>query len=114
MQPIDPAPSLFPTGPISCSPAAIDALHEAGVYGFWLIYRHVTGDWGDDNPLAAANQAALAGDGSVVSRYRLAGSEIVVTTMYVRTATMRRTDICLAEEVEDQSEAVNVYFILQW
>jgi len=106
MQQIDPAPSLFPAGPISCSPVAIDALHEAGVYGFLLVYRHMTGDWGDDEELAAANRAALKDDGSVVSRYRLAGGiELVVTTMYVRTAAMRQTDICLVEEVEDGQTA---------
>jgi hypothetical protein len=79
-----------------------------------LIYRHVTGDWGTDEELSAANRAALEDDGSVVSRYRLAGgSEIVITTIYVRTAAMRRTDICLAEEVEDgQTEESDEFDLL--
>lgn len=104
---VKPAPALFSTGPISCSQGALDALHQAGVYGFWLVYRHMTGDWGDDKNLAAANRATLDNDddGPVVSWYRLTGGfEIVITTIYVCTPAMRRTDICLADEViEDEA-----------
>ena len=113
MQQVDPVPALFSTGPISCSQAVLDALHHVGVYGFWLVYRHMTGDWGDDENLATANRVALNnGDGPIVSLYRFAdGTEIVITTMYACTPVMRQTHICLADEIveDEQTEEADEF-----
>ncbi len=105
MQP-KPAPALFAPGDILYSQAALDAMHRAGVTAVALICHHITGDWDDDESLAAANRAALDSDNDwpLVSRYRLTTDiEIVITTMYVHTPSLRWTDICLADEViEDE------------
>ncbi len=104
-----PAPARFPSGEILYSRAAREALHQADVSGLVLLYRHLTGDWGDDPDLAAANRQAVAedNDGPVVSRYELdTGARVVITTMYVHTPQLRWTDICLADEVIDD-EAID-------
>ena len=103
-----PARALFAPGTITCSQAALAAMGALGTTGLSLIARHITGDWPDDEQ-QTANQTVLdSGDDlPLVSRFRFVGDiEIVVTTMYPRTPSLRWTDICLAEEdvaeIEDE------------
>ena len=98
--------ALFAPGELTCTPATLASLRQAGVSGLALLCRHLTGDWGDvsleqrnTNQQVLQSQSDLA---DIVSRYRLAGTEIVITTSYVSTPSLRWTDICLADElIED-------------
>jgi len=95
--------ALFAPGNITCSQAALDAMRVTGTTGLSLIARHITGGWPDDEQ-RSANQAALdSGDDlPLIFRYRFPGDiEIVVTTMYPHTPSLRWTDICLASELAD-------------
>jgi hypothetical protein len=38
---------LFPLGQVVATPGVVNALMEHGIPAGRLIYRHVTGDWGD-------------------------------------------------------------------
>jgi len=102
--------ALFAPGDITCTSAAFEAMREAGTTGLSLIYQHITGHWGTiDEEQRAANQAAIGSQGlhdTVVSRYGFAGDlEIVVTTMFVDTPSLRWTDICLPDEVIPDADA---------
>jgi len=97
-----PKRALFAPGNITCSQAALAAMSsKVGTTGLALLCRHITGNWGD-SAQAATNQAAINGEplhDTVVSRYRFPGDiEIVITTWYIDTPSLRWTDICLAEE----------------
>jgi hypothetical protein len=96
--------ALFHSGDITYSLAARATLQQAGESGLLLLYRHLSGDWGDITARQRqANRAALAGDilrDTVVSSYRLPGGEVAVLTRYLSEPSLRWTDICLAEEVD--------------
>jgi len=100
-----PKPQIhFSSGEITYSPAAKAAIREAGTTVLLFLYRHLTGDGGSitEEQSALNRQAVESGDdlADIVSRYRLAsGVEIVITTYYPATPSLRWTDICLAEEV---------------
>lgn len=111
--------ALFAPGSITCSQATLDVMRAVGTTGLSLIVRHITGGWPDDEQ-RLANQAVLeSGDDlPLVSRYCFSGDiEIVVTTMYPYTPSLRWTDICLAEEEvnddeplpEDQDEDLDLF-----
>ena len=58
----------FSLGRIVATPAALEALHDAGQQPDEFLARHVTGDWGDlDDEDKSLNDAALI-DGSRISR----------------------------------------------
>ncbi len=51
---------LFDPGACAATPAALDAIEEAGLEFMELLNRHVTGDWGDlDEHDNQANETAL-------------------------------------------------------
>ena len=95
--------ALFAPGEIECSPACCTAIKQGGTTGLALLCRHITGRWGSINAKQQANnEAALNGgpEQEIISRRALAdGIEIVLITSYVRTPSLRCTEICLPEEV---------------
>jgi hypothetical protein len=114
-----PGRALFAPGNITCSQAALEAMQAAGTTGLSLIARHITGDWPDDEQ-RMANRAILESrdDLPLISHFRFPGDiEIIVTTMYPRTPSLRWTDVCLAEEEvnddelfpEDQDENLDLF-----
>ncbi|MBN1220810.1 MAG: hypothetical protein JXM69_17950 [Anaerolineae bacterium] len=94
----------FASGEITCTAAALAAIRETGATALALLCRHLTGDGGSisEEQIALNRQAIETRSdlADIVSRYRLAsGVEIVITTTYPATPSLRWTDICLAEEV---------------
>jgi hypothetical protein len=100
----DPVRALFAPGDITCSQAALEAMRTVGTTGLALVYRHITGDWPDDED-RAANQAVLdsGADLSLISHYPFPSDiEIVLTTSFPLTPSLRWTDICLDHELDDE------------
>jgi hypothetical protein len=64
----------FPTGKIVATRQAGDALVAAGVAGFVLLERHVSGDWGDVSSEAREeNDRAVQEQLRITSTYTLNG-----------------------------------------
>ena len=72
---------LFPLGQIMATPAALEALQEAGIAPASLIQRHVTGDFGDvcdeDKEL---NLAAIQDGSRILSVYAAGEVKLYVIT----------------------------------
>jgi len=73
---------LFDPGACAATPAALDAIEEAGLEFIELLDRHVTGDWGDlCEHDCQANEAALECGSRILSYYRLpTGQKIYIIT----------------------------------
>jgi hypothetical protein len=73
---------LFDPGSCVATPAALDAIENAGMDATEILDRHVTGDWGDlceDD--CHANDTALVCGSRILSYYRLStGQEIYIIT----------------------------------
>ena len=68
----------FPLGKIVATPAAIEALQNAGTNPRELLVRHSKGDWGDLNQEDRdANDASLIDGSRILSAFRLATGEKV-------------------------------------
>ncbi len=66
---------LFPLGRVMITPAALDAITDAGVAPRKLVVRHVLGDWGElDAHDREANETALKTGSRLLSSYPF-GSE---------------------------------------
>jgi hypothetical protein len=101
-----PKQALFAPGEITCTSAALQAMQAAGVNGFVLLCHHIRGNWGavSEDQKAVNQQLVQAPNdlADIVSCYQLLdGVEVVVTTSYVATPSLRWTDICLIEETID-------------
>lgn len=83
------AAPLFDLGPVYGTPGALDALRQADTLGQALIYRHVSGDFGDlGEEDRAANQRAIVEGTRVFSAYRLVtGVKVWVITEADRSST---------------------------
>ena len=83
------APHRFPLGQLLTTPAALNALQDAGLTPLALLTRHAVGDWGDLDPEdRQLNERALQGGGRLFSAYRLAaGSKVWIITEADRAAT---------------------------
>lgn len=79
----------FSLGRVLATPGALDALATAGVMHTALIFRHVTGDWGDlGEEDKQANEKALRDGSRIFSRYSLlTGVRIWLITEADRSAT---------------------------
>jgi len=65
-------PHKFEMGNVVATPGALEALESAGVHAYELLYRHVSGDWGEvDAHDAAENDFALGKQLRIVSAYTL-------------------------------------------
>ncbi len=84
-------------GPVTASPAAMDALAAANQTALGLLIRHAAGDWGeaDDEERAANWLAITSGQELVCGVYRLTGG---VKVFIVTEMAPRQTSILLAEE----------------
>lgn len=83
-------PPLFPLGRVVATPAALDAMQEAGVDPRRdLLARHVRGDWGDLDPSdRRQNERSLAEGDRLLSAYTLCdGKRVWVITEAGRSAT---------------------------
>jgi hypothetical protein len=92
---------LFDPGACAATPAALDAIEEAGLEFIELLDRHVTGDWGDlDEHDNQANETALECGSRILSYYRLpTGQKIYIVTEAKGDAGCRQaTTIMLREE----------------
>ena len=80
---------VFPLGRVLVTPAAIDALVDAGYSGTPLLDRHRRADWGDvDANDHAANDAALVNGSRVLSAYTLCtGQQVWIITEADRSCT---------------------------
>lgn len=80
---------LFPLGRACATPGALSSLNTEGVHAFSLLFRHVSGDWGDlDEVDIASNDAAVANGGRLFSSYTLpSGSSVWVITEADRSLT---------------------------
>ena len=100
--------ALFAPGQIECSPACRTAITQGGASGLMLLYRHITGRWGNISvEQQAVNEAAVNGgpEREIVSRHTLAdGIEIVLIMNYPQTPSLRWTEICLPDEVIPKSD----------
>lgn len=66
----------FELGQVVATPGALEALEKAGVSAHRLLYRHVTGDWGDlSDDDKHANDRALLEDTRLLSAYTLPGTD---------------------------------------
>lgn len=62
----------FSLGQTVATPAALEALQEAGVAPLTLLARHLWGDWGDlDEHDRQANEDALTSGARIFSAYQL-------------------------------------------
>ena len=82
-------PHRFPLGQLLTTPAALDALRDAGLTPLALLARHAAGDWGDLDPEdGQLNERALRGGGRLFSAYGFtAGSKVWIITEADRAAT---------------------------
>ena len=80
---------LFPLGQIVATPGAVEAMGEANQDPRELLYRHVTGDWGDlVDEDKAENEFALQRQLRVFSSYRLTtGTKLWLITEADRSVT---------------------------
>lgn len=80
----------FELGQVVATPGALKALEASGVSAHRLLWRHVTGDWGDlDDHDRAANERALLTGERLLSSYNLPGTDerIWIITEWDRSAT---------------------------
>jgi hypothetical protein len=64
---------LFPLGQIVGTPGAMEAMQEAQQNPLELLYRHVTGDWGElDEEDKAENDLSVQRGFRILSAYHLA------------------------------------------
>jgi hypothetical protein len=92
---------LFDPGACAATPAALDAIEEAGLEFMELLNRHVTGDWGDlDEHDNQANETALECGSRILSYYRLPTGQAVyiITDAKGEDGCRRTTTIMLREE----------------
>lgn len=87
---------MFPLGQVVATPAAIEALEDAGQPPNLFLDRHVTSDWGDVCAEdTQANEDAINNDARIFSVYRTAkGVKLYVITEADRSS----TTILLPEE----------------
>ena len=80
---------LFELGQIVGTPGALQELQEAEQNPIELIFRHVTGDWGDmPEEDMAENERSVANGLRVFSSYKLStGSKVWVITEWDRSVT---------------------------
>jgi hypothetical protein len=65
-----PETKKFSLGRIVATPAALEALHNAGQQPGEFLARHVTGDWGDlDEEDRSLNDAAVIDGSRILSAY---------------------------------------------
>ena len=69
---------LFPLGRVVTTPGAFEAMREANQMPLGLLYRHVTGDWGD-----LGDEDKAANDLSVQRGSRILSSYILVTEVKI-------------------------------
>jgi hypothetical protein len=83
-------------GEVVITPGAEELLRGVGVHVFTLLARHEAGDWGDvSKDDWELNDADAAGDGRVLSAYKVRGEEKVwIITEWTR----EYTTILLPEE----------------
>ncbi len=83
------APSKFPLGQVVATPGALRALEESGESAFDLLYRHVSGDWGElDEEDKAENEFSLVHGFRLLSAYKLkSGERIWIITEADRSVT---------------------------
>ena len=63
---------LFPLGQVVATPGAIEAMQEAKQDPLQLLYRHVTGDWGElDEEDKAENDFSVQRGFRILSAYTL-------------------------------------------
>ena len=87
----------FSLGQVVATPAALNALADAGVNPVELLNRHAVGDWGEvASADALLNNQAQVGGLRILSSYRLpkSGQRVWIITKADRTA----TTILLPEE----------------
>ncbi len=91
-----PTTQTIPLGQVVATPAALEAMQQAGQAVADILQRHAAGDWGDVcNEDWDANNAALIDGGRLVSAYTLnSGKKILVITEEDRSV----TTILLPEE----------------
>lgn len=80
---------LFCQGSVRGTPGAVKAMAEAKANGYTLLFRHVTGDWGEmDEEDQQANRLAVEEGGRVFSTYHLStGIKIWIITEADRSMT---------------------------
>lgn len=80
---------LFSLGQIVATPGAIEALVEANQTPIELLFRHVTGDWGDlDAEDIRENEYSLKHGYRIFSSYRLStGVKLWLITEHDRSVT---------------------------
>lgn len=80
--------TLFPTGTIAATPAALDVLHDSDATIGQLLDRHTSGDWGTVDPEDAhANTEALTHGHRIISSYDLDTETIWIITEADRSVT---------------------------
>jgi hypothetical protein len=87
----------FALGQVVATPAALNALADAGMHPVELLNRHAAGDWGEvPDADALLNNQARVGGLRILSSYRLpkSGHRVWIITEADRTA----TTILLPEE----------------
>lgn len=87
--PPSPRRPRFPLGQTVATPAALDALNEAGQHGGEFLARHHAGDWGEvgDDDRRSNEQSLIDGE-RLLSVYTLAsGVKLWVVTEADRSAT---------------------------
>jgi hypothetical protein len=66
----------FPLGQIVATPAALEAIQEAGQTPDFFLAKHVQGDWGEvDDEDKRANEEALVSGERLLSAYRTLKNE---------------------------------------
>lgn len=79
---IDKSRPLFSLGQVVATPAALEAINEAGEQAQKLLERHIKGDWGDlDAEDAQLNDEAVKDGSRILSAYVLSdGTKVWVIT----------------------------------
>jgi len=85
----------FPLGKVRATFGALGFLLDAGQDADFFFHRHGRGDWGYGD--AAANEAALATGGTVISEYRTLRNERI---WVVTDLALKRTACILPREYE--------------
>ena len=95
-----PETKKFSLGRIVATPAALEALHNAGQQPGDFLARHVTGDWGDlDDEDKSLNDAALIDSSRLLSAYTTRkGERIWVITEAVNEVGLRYCTVVLKPE----------------
>ena len=90
--------TLFATGSVVATPAALRLLEQLGVDPWALLARHVSGDWGDfcDEDQEANERAVVQGT-RVFSSY-LVGTELAEAKVWLITEADRASSCLLLPE----------------